>query len=221
MSAFHHGRCRPLVAAALLAALACAAVAAEHPSDAPSWRTAALSVSGDHVPPQADPFTSAGFRVPDDKLRGKWNDVERQMRLDAESVVRCRASSHDCTPQTRRFNDIVDGARTREGRARIGEINRAINLAIRPVSDMRRHGVGRCLVLAARNVCRRAGRLRGLCDPEICGRCATPASPRRLAAADRARCTPRTSIMRWSRRGFEDRWLVLDNRRLHADRLAA
>jgi predicted transglutaminase-like cysteine proteinase len=34
----------------------------------------------------------------------------------------------------------VDNARIREGRARLGEVNRAINLAIRSMSDMAQHG---------------------------------------------------------------------------------
>lgn len=37
--------------------------------------------------------------------------------------------------------DIVDVARRREGRSRVGEINRAINLAIRPMSDLAQYGV--------------------------------------------------------------------------------
>jgi predicted transglutaminase-like cysteine proteinase len=35
---------------------------------------------------------------------------------------------------------IVDSARARDGRARLGEINRAINLAIRPMSDLAQYG---------------------------------------------------------------------------------
>jgi predicted transglutaminase-like cysteine proteinase len=35
---------------------------------------------------------------------------------------------------------IVDDARVRGGRARLGEINRAINLAIRPMSDLAQYG---------------------------------------------------------------------------------
>jgi predicted transglutaminase-like cysteine proteinase len=37
---------------------------------------------------------------------------------------------------------IVDSARSRDGRARIGEINRAINLSIRPMSDLAQFGLG-------------------------------------------------------------------------------
>ncbi len=35
---------------------------------------------------------------------------------------------------------IVDVARERDGRARLGQINRAINLAIRPMSDLAQYG---------------------------------------------------------------------------------
>jgi predicted transglutaminase-like cysteine proteinase len=40
-----------------------------------------------------------------------------------------------------KFLAIVDRARTLEGRARLGEINRAINLAIKPMSDFALYGV--------------------------------------------------------------------------------
>ena len=44
------------------------------------------------------------------------------------------------SPAALKFLDIVDAARSREGRARLGEINRAINLAIRPMIDTGQHG---------------------------------------------------------------------------------
>src|SRR5947209_10983271 len=53
----------------------------------------------------------------------------------------CEGDPHGCaSPAALKFLDIVDAARLREGRARLGEINRAINLAIRPVSDLAQHG---------------------------------------------------------------------------------
>jgi len=39
-----------------------------------------------------------------------------------------------------RFLAIVDSARRRDGRAKLGEINRAINLALRPMSDLAQYG---------------------------------------------------------------------------------
>jgi predicted transglutaminase-like cysteine proteinase len=44
------------------------------------------------------------------------------------------------SPAALQFLAIVDNARAREGRARLGEINRAINLAIRPMSDLAQYG---------------------------------------------------------------------------------
>jgi hypothetical protein len=44
------------------------------------------------------------------------------------------------SPAALHFLAIVDAAKGREGRARLGEINRAVNLAIRPVSDLVQYG---------------------------------------------------------------------------------
>jgi predicted transglutaminase-like cysteine proteinase len=44
------------------------------------------------------------------------------------------------SPAALQFLAIVDNAKARDGRARLGEINRAINLAIRPMSDLAQYG---------------------------------------------------------------------------------
>jgi len=47
-----------------------------------------------------------------------------------------------CRSQTAlQFLDIVESGRNLDGRARLGEINRAINLAIKPMSDLALYGV--------------------------------------------------------------------------------
>ena len=46
-----------------------------------------------------------------------------------------------CADDELRLAAITAAGQVRDGRARIGEINRAVNLAIRPVSDARRFGV--------------------------------------------------------------------------------
>jgi predicted transglutaminase-like cysteine proteinase len=74
-------------------------------------------------------------------LLEKWRAVRVRVGHEQRLVARCRVDPSDCASDTAtEFMAIVDAARVREGRARIGEINRAINLAIRPVPDMRRHG---------------------------------------------------------------------------------
>ena len=71
----------------------------------------------------------------------KWRAVQSRMRADSERLARCRADAEACSLAEKRLEAIVDAARVRDGRARIGEINRAVNLAIRPMSDMRRFGM--------------------------------------------------------------------------------
>jgi predicted transglutaminase-like cysteine proteinase len=53
----------------------------------------------------------------------------------------CDGDRERCvSPAALKLLAIVDAGRDREGRARLGEINRAINLAIRPMSDMAQYG---------------------------------------------------------------------------------
>jgi predicted transglutaminase-like cysteine proteinase len=53
----------------------------------------------------------------------------------------CEENRASCQSQTAlQFLAIVDSARTLQGRARLGEINRAINLKIKPMSDLALYG---------------------------------------------------------------------------------
>jgi predicted transglutaminase-like cysteine proteinase len=78
---------------------------------------------------------------PDISLAGKWRAVRERMRHEQRLVAACRNDPAACpSDAATQFMAIVDAARSREGRAVLGEINRAINLAVRPVSDAKRHG---------------------------------------------------------------------------------
>jgi len=89
----------------------------------------------------AEPFGLAASSLSGGGLYDKWLGV--QSRLDDELVqlALCDGDRDGCvSPAALKFLDIVDSARLRGGRARLGEINRAINLAIRPTSDLARYG---------------------------------------------------------------------------------
>jgi len=74
-------------------------------------------------------------------LREKWREVERKLDDERVQLALCDGDRDRCaSPAALRLLAIVDDARAREGRARVGEINRAINLAIRPVSDLAQWG---------------------------------------------------------------------------------
>jgi predicted transglutaminase-like cysteine proteinase len=74
-------------------------------------------------------------------VRDKWRAVERKLDDERVQLALCDGDRDRCaSPAALQFLDIVDNARAREGRARLGEINRAINLAIRPMSDLAQYG---------------------------------------------------------------------------------
>jgi predicted transglutaminase-like cysteine proteinase len=82
------------------------------------------------------PAASAAF-----SLAAKWQSVQRSFAEDESRLAACRADVWMCSDDEIRLEAIVELGRAREGRARIGEINRAVNLAIRPASDERQFGV--------------------------------------------------------------------------------
>jgi predicted transglutaminase-like cysteine proteinase len=74
-------------------------------------------------------------------VREKWLEVERKLDDERVQLALCDGDRERCvSPAALQLLAIVDNARAREGRARFGEINRAINLAIRPMSDMAQYG---------------------------------------------------------------------------------
>ncbi|MBR1125863.1 transglutaminase-like cysteine peptidase [Bradyrhizobium lablabi] len=87
------------------------------------------------------PFGLPASPLPGGRLLQKWLAV--QTRLDDELVqlALCDGDRDGCvSPAALKLLAIVDAARAREGRARIGEINRAINLAIKSTSDLAQYG---------------------------------------------------------------------------------
>jgi predicted transglutaminase-like cysteine proteinase len=92
------------------------------------------------------PHIDASFRFNILPVKGgdvlvKWNGVKAAMRAESEVFARCRQNMNACPKGAKSFLAIVDEGRSLSGRARIGVINRAINMAIEPVSDMAQWGV--------------------------------------------------------------------------------
>jgi predicted transglutaminase-like cysteine proteinase len=126
--------------ASLLAALACAVswvgAATElraGPIGLPAGVAAALRFS--------EPFGLGAWGLSAGMLNDKWQELARKLDDDRVQIALCDGDREGCvSPAALRFLAIVDQGRAREGRARLGEINRAINLAIRPVSDLVQYG---------------------------------------------------------------------------------
>ena len=93
------------------------------------------------IQPSAEPFGLAASSLSSGGLHDKWIGVQRRLDDEMVQLALCEGDRDGCvSPAALKFLDIVDSARLREGRARLGEINRAINLAIRPISDLAQHG---------------------------------------------------------------------------------
>jgi predicted transglutaminase-like cysteine proteinase len=104
--------------------------------DAPA-RTAALEPVQPDVapPPVAEPFGLSTIPIAYGGVFEKWSGVEAGIHAENEVLARCRDDIAHCPAAARSFLDIVAEGRAQTGRARIGVINRAVNMAIQPARD--------------------------------------------------------------------------------------
>jgi predicted transglutaminase-like cysteine proteinase len=99
------------------------------------------SGSSDVTGRSTEPFGLFASTLSWGALREKWLGVERKLDDERVQLALCEGDPDRCaSPAALQFLAIVDNAKAREGRARLGEINRAINLAIRPMSDLAQYG---------------------------------------------------------------------------------
>lgn len=89
-----------------------------------------------------EPFSRSATILPDDNaLSEKWRGVARQIDDEMLVLALCEEDRSKCTsPAATRFLAIVEAGKAKDGRARAGEINRAINLAVRPGDDLALYG---------------------------------------------------------------------------------
>ncbi|WFU72079.1 transglutaminase-like cysteine peptidase [Bradyrhizobium sp. CB2312] len=84
----------------------------------------------------AEPFGVFAFAISGGTLREKWSALKARLDDDMVQLALCDGDRDNCaSPAALRLLAIVDQARARDGRARLGETNRAINLAIRSAND--------------------------------------------------------------------------------------
>lgn len=86
------------------------------------------------------PFGLVADPIITGELSAKWQTVRSEIKAEAAVLARCQAE-RECPAAAREFISIVTEGRGRDGLTRIGAINRAINLAIVPSSDMKQWGV--------------------------------------------------------------------------------
>ena len=70
----------------------------------------------------------------------KWNRARVEIARELEAVARCRVNQ-PCPPAAQKLIDLSSEGAGRSGRAKVGLINRAVDLAIGPTSDEAQWGV--------------------------------------------------------------------------------
>jgi len=93
------------------------------------------------APTASEPFGLSTVAVTQGGLLAKWNGVAADIRAESDVLAHCRDRSAPCPPAAQRFLAVIAGGRAQAGRARLGIVNRAINLSIRPTSDLLQWGV--------------------------------------------------------------------------------
>jgi predicted transglutaminase-like cysteine proteinase len=88
-----------------------------------------------------EPFGLFAFALSNGPLRQKWLGLREKLDDEMVQLALCDGDRDRCvSPAALKLLAIVDNARLREGRARLGETNRAINLAIKSMSDLAQYG---------------------------------------------------------------------------------
>jgi predicted transglutaminase-like cysteine proteinase len=93
------------------------------------------------APPAPDLFGLGNIAVARGEILNKWNGVAADIAADRDVLRRCREATEACSSAAQKLLAVIAEGQAREGRARIGVINRAINLAIKPMSDLAQWGV--------------------------------------------------------------------------------
>lgn len=89
----------------------------------------------------AGPFGLAATPVNTGPVYDKWSALKNKLDDERVQLALCDGDRAACVSEAAlQFLAIVDSGRAREGRARFGEINRAINLSIRASSDLAVYG---------------------------------------------------------------------------------
>jgi predicted transglutaminase-like cysteine proteinase len=90
--------------------------------------------------PSAEPFDLPATRVPTAEISAKWRELQSRILADEKTIAACRSNESTCSQAARRFLAIVELGRKYEGRARLGWLNRTVNMTVKPASDWALYG---------------------------------------------------------------------------------
>jgi len=110
----------------------------------PAVQLASLAPANSQVAKPATPLPRGPFGLAETHTGGlaqRWHILQPAITAERRILALCRAEPAMCTPAASKFGAVVAAGQARDGLARLGEINRAVNLAIRSMSDLAQYGV--------------------------------------------------------------------------------
>jgi predicted transglutaminase-like cysteine proteinase len=163
---------------------------------------------------RSDPFGRATRIVAEGGLHDKWSGVQAKLEAEQRIITACRNDRASCTDRAAiTFLNIVEAARGRDGLARLGEVNRAINLAIRPMSDLANYGEVDVWASPLMALTRGAGDCEdyAIAKMAVLKAAGVPSEDLRLVILRETRRTEDHAVLAVR---LNERWIVLDNRML-------
>lgn len=87
-----------------------------------------------------EPFGLFTFRAPEGVLWRKWRGIESDITKEQAVLDRCRTNAETCPSYAAQFLRLINAVKAQSGRGQLEEANRAVNVAIRYVSDFAQYG---------------------------------------------------------------------------------
>lgn len=173
-------------------------------------RVMAWPVALPHLRSTAEPF---GLAAADDLTidASRRRDLAGAIDRDRAILASCRLGLGDCPTAAQQFLTIIEAALAKDGRARLGEVNRALNLSIRYQSDTLRHGVADAWASPLATLSSGSGDCEDYAIAKYLAlrEVGMPSNDLRLVVVRDFRTQQNHAVLAAR---FEDRWLVLDSR---------
>jgi predicted transglutaminase-like cysteine proteinase len=160
----------------------------------------------------AEPFGPVAGDFVEGPILAKWQGVREAMAAEAAVLATCRTAPLLCpSPAARDLIALAERARGLTGLARAGEINRSINLDIRPTPDLDRHGIEDVWSSPLATLAAHAGDCEDYAIAKLAAlrEAGVPAADLRLVILREGLDDHAVAAVR-----IDGRWRVLDNRRL-------
>ena len=87
-----------------------------------------------------EPFGFFTFRAPEGALWRKWRGIESDVAKEHGVLDHCRENAEACPSYAAQFLRVIKAVKAKSGRDQLDEANRAVNMAIRYMSDYAQHG---------------------------------------------------------------------------------